>query len=101
MVVTAEKIAEAKALYATHFGRAGIFNEEGWGYIVREYGGRLPLRIKAVPEGSVVPVKNGTCQHQHHCPDARSAVHGGEHGPEMLLADQLVRGGRCVHPRRA
>ena len=29
VVVTADKIAEAKALYASHFGNATVFNEEG------------------------------------------------------------------------
>ncbi len=28
-------------------------------YILEKHGGRLPLRIKAVPEGTVVPYKNG------------------------------------------
>jgi len=26
---------------------------------LKAHGGKLPLRIRAVPEGSVVPVKNG------------------------------------------
>lgn len=34
------------------------FNREGWDYIVREYDGRLPLRIRAVPEGTRVPIGN-------------------------------------------
>lgn len=34
------------------------FNREGWEIILNEYGGKLPLLIKAVPEGLVVPVKN-------------------------------------------
>jgi len=33
------------------------FNREGWEYIVREHGGKLPLRIQAVPEGSVMPTR--------------------------------------------
>lgn len=32
---------------------------KGWKYILEKHGGKLPLRIRAVPEGSVVPVKNG------------------------------------------
>lgn len=32
---------------------------QGWRYILKAHGGKLPLRIRAVPEGSVVPVKNG------------------------------------------
>ncbi len=34
------------------------FNREGWEYILRVHGGRLPVVIRAVPEGTVVPVKN-------------------------------------------
>lgn len=34
------------------------FNREGWLHILKEHGGKLPLRIKAVPEGSVIPVGN-------------------------------------------
>lgn len=34
------------------------FNREGWEYILREHDGYLPVVIKAVPEGTVVPVKN-------------------------------------------
>ncbi|XP_072181847.1 nicotinamide phosphoribosyltransferase-like [Diadema setosum] len=56
-VITAEKIAEAKDFYKLHFG-ANVFNEEGWTYILEKHGGYLPLRIKAVPEGTVVPYKN-------------------------------------------
>lgn len=34
------------------------FNREGWEYILRVHNGYLPLIIRAVPEGTVVPVKN-------------------------------------------
>jgi nicotinamide phosphoribosyltransferase len=34
------------------------FNREGWEYILKTYGGLLPLRIRAVPEGTVLDVKN-------------------------------------------
>ena len=34
------------------------FNRQGWEYILRTHGGKLPVVIKAVPEGTVVPVKN-------------------------------------------
>ncbi|GFN88927.1 nicotinamide phosphoribosyltransferase-like [Plakobranchus ocellatus] len=56
-VVTKEKIQEAKELYELHFGQ-DIFNEEGWNYILEHHNGYLPLRIKAVPEGTVLPTKN-------------------------------------------
>jgi nicotinamide phosphoribosyltransferase len=34
------------------------FNRAGWEYILRVHGGKLPVIIRAVPEGTVVPVKN-------------------------------------------
>ena len=34
------------------------FNREGWQYILDTYKGYLPLVIRAVPEGTVVPVSN-------------------------------------------
>ena len=34
------------------------FNREGWDYILSAHRGFLPLVIRAVPEGTVVPVKN-------------------------------------------
>jgi nicotinamide phosphoribosyltransferase len=58
VVVTEEKIAEAKELFSAHFGSDDMFNEEGWRYILNEHGGRLPLRIRAVREGQLVPNSN-------------------------------------------
>ncbi|XP_063598432.1 nicotinamide phosphoribosyltransferase-like [Penaeus indicus] len=52
-VVTEEIIEEAKDIL-----QKGVFNEEGWRYILKHHGGRLPVRIKAVPEGTVLPTKN-------------------------------------------
>jgi nicotinamide phosphoribosyltransferase len=53
--VTRENVAEAKELFAAH---GEPFNEQGWLYIVNEHKGRLPVTIRAVPEGSVVPTHN-------------------------------------------
>ncbi|MBM79294.1 MAG: nicotinate phosphoribosyltransferase [Planctomycetaceae bacterium] len=55
-VVTAEKIDVAEELYSAHFGDASLFNRGGWQHIIDRHGGRLPVTIKAVPEGTVVPV---------------------------------------------
>jgi nicotinic acid phosphoribosyltransferase len=58
-VVTAAKIAEARAVYEMHFGPGtNVFNEAGWQYVLEEHGGVLPVRIKAVPEGYCLPYKN-------------------------------------------
>jgi nicotinamide phosphoribosyltransferase len=59
-VVTKKKIEEAKQYYSHHFNGCGdLFNEGGWTHVLEKHGGRLPIRIKAVPEGTVVPFKNG------------------------------------------
>ncbi len=57
-VVTAADVDEADRLAAAHFGSRGIFNREGWMHIVERHGGRLPVEIRAVPEGMLVPTHN-------------------------------------------
>ena len=56
-VVTAEKIDKAERLFNKHFG-GKVFNRAGWEHILNVHGGRLPLRIKAAPEGTVVNESN-------------------------------------------
>eukprot|EP00933_Yihiella_yeosuensis_P020049 TRINITY_DN16173_c0_g1_i1.p1 TRINITY_DN16173_c0_g1~~TRINITY_DN16173_c0_g1_i1.p1 ORF type:complete len:768 (+),score=205.11 TRINITY_DN16173_c0_g1_i1:77-2380(+) len=61
-VVTRAKIEQAAKIYASHFGdgvsdNEDMFFREGWEYILEHHGGRLPVKIKAVPEGMVVPNK--------------------------------------------
>jgi nicotinamide phosphoribosyltransferase len=34
------------------------FNYEGWTNLIKKHKGKLPLRIRAVPEGSIVPLHN-------------------------------------------
>lgn len=53
--ITKRQIAFAKKVWALH---GEPFNEEGWNHILNEHGGRLPLRIRAVKEGAVIPTKN-------------------------------------------
>jgi len=56
VVVTQEKIDRAKAFFDLHFkGTGAKFNLEGWTHILKKHGGRLPIEIRAVPEGSEVP----------------------------------------------
>jgi nicotinamide phosphoribosyltransferase len=57
-VVTPKDVFDAYDLAKVHFGNPDIFNFDGWMYIARELQGKLPIRIKAVPEGTVVPVGN-------------------------------------------
>lgn len=53
--VTAEQVDEAAEFWAAH---GEPFYREGWDYIVREHAGILPVIIRAVPEGTVVPTHN-------------------------------------------
>jgi len=63
-VVTMAKIDEAEAYFKVHFSHPvygyndALFNRKSWEYIIEKHGGRLPISIKAVPEGTVVPYKN-------------------------------------------
>lgn len=50
--ITHADVDEARDLFAAH---GEPFNESGWRDIVDRLGGKLPIRIRAVPEGSVVP----------------------------------------------
>jgi len=53
--ITQEMIDEADMFLTAH---GEPFNREGWEYILKEYNGYLPLKIRAVKEGMVVPVSN-------------------------------------------
>ena len=57
-VVTRQAIDEAEEMVGRHFGDASLFNRRGWEYLLWVHGGRLPLRILAVPEGTPVPPHN-------------------------------------------
>lgn len=53
--ISYEEFYEAAAIVPKH----GVpFNQEGWQKLIDKHRGRLPLRIRAVPEGSVVPLHN-------------------------------------------
>lgn len=56
--ITKEMIDEAEAFYADHFGNKDLFYRAGWEYILQKHDGKLPVRIKAVKEGSVIPTHN-------------------------------------------
>lgn len=52
-VVTVDDVNEATEFYAAH----GVpFDSAGWMYIATKLSGKLPVRIRAVREGSVIPV---------------------------------------------
>lgn len=55
--VTLQDVGDARDYLGKHFGKE-LMNHRCWYRIVDHYNGYLPVRIKAVPEGTVVPVGN-------------------------------------------
>lgn len=55
--ITEEDVDEAEAFWSQHFGR-DYFEVDKWRKMIRKHGGNLPIRIKAVPEGSLIPTGN-------------------------------------------
>jgi nicotinamide phosphoribosyltransferase len=45
-------------MFNAHFGGGQVFNRAGWEHILNKHDGYLPVRIMAVPEGTVVPGRN-------------------------------------------
>ena len=53
--ITKAELEEAAAFAKAH---GEPFDYEGWQYIIDTYQGNLPIHIKAVPEGSLIPVSH-------------------------------------------
>src|SRR5579859_3539080 len=53
-----EPLVMRKAFFAKHFGSDKIYNEKGFERLWEKYHGRLPVVIKALPEGTVVRKHN-------------------------------------------
>ncbi len=55
-VVTRDRIDEADSLLRVHLNdpEGRYFNRAGWEHILRHHNGRLPVVLRAVPEGTVV-----------------------------------------------
>ena len=61
IAITKEEVDEAYEYLGTKhgvFGRDDVFDRTKFDYIVEMYDGKLPISIKAVPEGTVVGTKN-------------------------------------------
>jgi nicotinamide phosphoribosyltransferase len=68
-VIERRDIEVAASLAADHFGSPDLFNRKGWEHILGHHGGKLPLRIKAVAEGTAVPTGNVLMTVENTCPD--------------------------------
>ena len=51
-------IVEAKLFTGQHVGSKDLFNYDGWLKLFRKHKGKLPISIKAVPEGTLVENSN-------------------------------------------
>ena len=57
--ITRKELYEARDIYAMH----GVpFNFDGWMYIVNQCGGKLPIEISAIPEGTRTPLGTALVQ---------------------------------------
>jgi nicotinamide phosphoribosyltransferase len=57
IVFTREDVEEAKKKMDCHLG-VGKFNYDGWIRLLEKHAGKLPIEIKAVQEGTLVPIDN-------------------------------------------
>lgn len=57
-VFSLDDVQRAADFCRDHFGQDDLFNRAGWESLYRKHQGRLPVEIRAVPEGTVVPVRN-------------------------------------------
>lgn len=53
--ITVDDVIEAQEFWAAH---GEPFNADGWLHIINKHGGYMPVEIKSVPEGTVVPAHN-------------------------------------------
>lgn len=57
VTISQSSVEKADAFLKQGFGQS-YFNHKGWQHIVDAHGGKLPLRIRAIKEGTVVPTSN-------------------------------------------
>jgi nicotinamide phosphoribosyltransferase len=69
-VVSQAKIDAAESIFTPHFfGDSTLFHRAGWEHILSKHGGQLPVSIRAVPEGTAVPVSNALMTIENTDPD--------------------------------
>lgn len=79
--ITPELVKQSKAFVDANVG-SYYFNEEMWMKIATVYGGKLPVIIRAAPEGSVIPVGNALLTIENEDPDCVGLVN---HLESLLL----------------
>jgi nicotinamide phosphoribosyltransferase len=64
--VTMAEVNEADIFFKEH---GEPFNKAGWTHVVEKHGGLMQLRVRAVPEGYVIPVSNILVSVENTCPE--------------------------------
>jgi nicotinamide phosphoribosyltransferase len=72
--ITMEMVEYAAKRLEKYFGTGAVFNQAGFEHMVKDHGGQWALRIKAVPEGTVVPLRNVLMTIENTCPKCAWAV---------------------------
>lgn len=67
VVITSETIDIAEDICSDVFDNPNVFNRTFWEHILYKYGGKIPVQIKALPEGTKVKLSN--CLFQVTCFD--------------------------------
>lgn len=65
------------------------FNRPMWEYLLEKYGGYLPIRLRAVPEGLVIPVGNVLMTLEPTCPDTDGEIMRGITGHMETVLQNL------------
>lgn len=79
--ITDKLVKQSKAFVDANVG-SSYFNEEMWMKIATHYNGKLPVIIRAAPEGSVIPVGNALLTIENEDPDCVGLVN---HLESLLL----------------
>ena len=67
-IVDNEELMESTELFNEHFQRPDAYNLGGWKHILSDHDAKWPVEIRAVPEGTIVPIHNVLLSIQNTCP---------------------------------
>jgi nicotinamide phosphoribosyltransferase len=69
-VISPPEVDQAYRFYSRYYGLDNVFNYRGWMDIATRLGGVLPLEIRALPEGMIVPVRTPMLAYKNTDPSA-------------------------------
>ena len=90
---TKENLEEERENMKQHIGPWFPYNYDGWKHILDDHGALMPFEIKAVKEGTPVPVKNVMWNMKNTCPKCVWVP-----GWVETVLEQVVVRLRCLYP---